>query len=127
MRRFTAVLLLASILLTQTELHQLLKLPVLLHHYLEHRSHDKQLSIGGFLQMHYFNGNPKDADHARDMQLPFKAHDCHLAAEFSPVIPHCYVLSFHMLRAEEIQLPDYHPEGLSSLHKSDVWQPPRLS
>lgn len=55
-----------------TPLHELCKLPALLDHFQEHRREDPTISVLGFIVLHYLSGSPRDADYARDMQLPFK-------------------------------------------------------
>ncbi len=70
-------------MLTSTELCQLSKSPILIQHYTEHKAADKSISFFGFLKIHYFNGNPHDADYDRDMQLPFKTSSAALIASNS--------------------------------------------
>ena len=126
MRRFAPVFFLFAILFSQAELHQLMKLPSLLEHYAEHRSADQQLSFANFLNLHYFNQEHSANSHNHDSRLPFKAHDCHLSADAAQGVPHSFVFRFVVLHSGEIQLPEYRPQGNSSLYKTDVWQPPRL-
>ncbi len=47
-----------------TELHQVLKAPLLVEHYYEHNDKE-ELSVLTFLEMHYLNGNVKDADYEK--------------------------------------------------------------
>lgn len=51
---------------------QLMKLPKLYDHYIEHKSLDKQVSILAFMSMHYMGKDIQDNDHEKDMSLPFK-------------------------------------------------------
>lgn len=51
---------------------ELLKLPDLGRHYLEHRQLDSQISLAKFLAMHYLGQDLKDQDAEKDMKLPFK-------------------------------------------------------
>ncbi|WP_295767233.1 hypothetical protein [uncultured Mucilaginibacter sp.] len=60
-----------------TELHQLLKLPVLFEHFAEHKERDKSVSFATFISMHYWGNDLNDNDDDRDMQLPFKKLDVH--------------------------------------------------
>jgi hypothetical protein len=73
LRRIIAILLLSLQLFTGTELCQLFKAPVLFEHYYEHKGGDKSLTFLSFIREHYFNGDERDPDYARDMQLPFKS------------------------------------------------------
>ena len=58
---------------------QLLKLPILVSHYLEHQHKNHDIGFIDFLYMHYMGNDMDDDDDDRDMQLPFKS---------SP--PNCY-------------------------------------
>ena len=60
-----------------TALDQLLKLPVLFQHYVEHKQRDSKVSLIAFLSMHYWGDDLNDNDNDRDMQLPFKKFDAH--------------------------------------------------
>lgn len=65
--------LLGSYLLVSTPAVELLKLPVLVEHYVEHRAESPEMGFWEYLSLHYFSGIEYDADYARDMQLPFKS------------------------------------------------------
>jgi len=59
---------------------QLAKLPVLYHHFAEHKALNSRLSFSHFLWMHYLERDTNDHDDDRDMQLPFKKLDHHAPA-----------------------------------------------
>ena len=64
----------ALILNSATELHQLLKIPLLIQHYMHHRSKDTTLSFLEFLKIHYTDSqHPNDNDDREDNELPFKS------------------------------------------------------
>jgi hypothetical protein len=71
MRKSVAALLFLAYALTNTELGQLLKLPLLVDHFQQHRQVEKELAFIDFLLTHYEAGEP-DADYEQDMKLPFK-------------------------------------------------------
>ncbi|MBI5857188.1 MAG: hypothetical protein HZB42_06025 [Sphingobacteriales bacterium] len=58
-----------------TELHELMRLPVLIEHYFQHRSDDPCLSFFEYLKIHYSDNHPDDNDDNDDTQLPFKSQD----------------------------------------------------
>lgn len=62
-----------------TELHQLFKLPILFEHFAEHKERNTTVSFVDFLAMHYWGDDLDDNDDDRDMQLPFKKADVHIA------------------------------------------------
>lgn len=111
-------------LLSQTEFHQLVKLPLLLEHYMEHRAESPELSFLDFLDMHYLQGSPIDKDFAKDQRLPFKSADC--STVVTPAV----------LPTTEITLPAWiyfsdriqealQTEPLLSRAHTEIWQPPR--
>ncbi len=71
MRRFVASFLLFMYLFANTELHELVKVRMFLTHFAEHQKEDSAMTLFAFIKIHYFNGNLVDADHDKDMQLPF--------------------------------------------------------
>ena len=84
MKKCIVIFFLASYLFSTTQLCELLKLDNLIEHYVEHTNNDKNLTLWGFLCMHYSGDNIKDADYDKDMQLPFKTLDTcnHTAINF---------------------------------------------
>ena len=129
LRRPAAGLLLLVVLFAHTELPQLLKLPVLVEHYLEHRHEDHQLSFLHFLSLHYFNGDPHDADYARDMQLPFKSLTAQTAAFAVAPLPQPYTgLSAPLAYAAAVSHPlSYAADWVPAGARAAIWQPPRLA
>ncbi|HMP94013.1 MAG TPA: hypothetical protein PKD90_14115 [Phnomibacter sp.] len=75
MRKLLVIALLGLHLVTTTEAYQLLKLPALVWHYVEHIRQDAELGLPEFLLMHYAEAQTFDADWQQDMQLPFKHHE----------------------------------------------------
>ena len=67
----TAFILLLIMVCYQTPANQLLRLPILVEHFLSHKS-AKGTSLLDFLKEHYAT-NHQDADQSEDEQLPFKS------------------------------------------------------
>lgn len=74
-RRIGYWLLLFIFTASSTPLGELLKLPALIGHFREHRIESPEMTVIGFIVLHYFSGDVRDADYERDMQLPFKTMD----------------------------------------------------
>jgi hypothetical protein len=70
MRKFIIISVIAVHLLGNTELSQLIKLPNLLHHFLQHHRQNEAISFSEFLDMHYGGDDGTDADDAEDNKLP---------------------------------------------------------
>ncbi|HPZ87673.1 MAG TPA: hypothetical protein PLQ32_06195 [Flavihumibacter sp.] len=76
MTRRIAIFFAVVFLFGQTELHQVLKMPVLVNHFLEHRAENPHISFLFYLKEHYHKHTIMDNDEQRDRQLPFNSHDC---------------------------------------------------
>ncbi len=55
-----------------SELPQILKVPVLVQHFLEHRSADPGITFWAFIKEHYQGKIELDEDYKRDNELPFR-------------------------------------------------------
>ncbi|KYP13585.1 MAG: hypothetical protein A1D16_02355 [Flavihumibacter sp. CACIAM 22H1] len=114
----------ALLLLTQTELHQLLKLPILIEHFKEHKALNKDITLLDFLKEHYLGHTVIDNDYQRDMQLPFKTTDC----VGTVVMPLEEPVNFEIRRDEifiqqEFNLHKHYIASQGAL--SAIFQPPR--
>ena len=112
--------------LAQTELHQLLKLPVLVEHFREHRQLDPSVSFFSYLKEHYHEHTVIDNDYQRDMQLPFKTADCLTALSFLFEAPPSFEVERVMcvIRKEYNIHPEYFPVRQSL---DNIFQPPRFT
>jgi hypothetical protein len=125
MTRLTAIGFLLIYLTANTELHQLLRLPVFFDHLKEHRQENPEMGLIGFVILHYFSGNPKDADQERDEQLPFKSNDCVAAPSAIAILT---FISFERLldtpatgTSSSIYKSPFNPSSF----QFTIWQPPR--
>jgi hypothetical protein len=125
MKKTGAILFLLIYLIANTELHQFLRMPVLFEHYNEHQQDNPAISLVDFLVLHYFNGDKRDGDYARDQQLPFKSDTCP-EISFSIAMPpddfpETTVQVFNLTQARVMFKSSF---TISSFHFS-IWQPPR--
>jgi hypothetical protein len=121
--RFSAVLMSCLILFTQTELNQLLKLPVFIRHFSEHQQKDPGISVIKFIAMHYYGNDMDDSDNATDEQLPFKSHTG--PAAFCCILQHASSgIRVYELNdtAVNVSYSFYTPQRISF----DIWQPPKI-
>lgn len=125
MKRTVTIVLLFGLLITQTELYQLLKLPVIFQHYQEHQMRDASISVFDFLVMHYTGDDKADADHDRDMQLPFKTSDYNVVSGISFAIKteHTPIAVAPVFLIPTLRT--FSCDNYNSLHASDIWQPPK--
>jgi len=123
--RILSILILLVMLFKQTPMNQLSKLTVLAEHYYEHKESNRNLNLIEFLAIHYTHGDVADADHDKDMKLPFK--------QFSPTSLIFTFTEFHDYDfAETNDIPDVLAAGAlykSPFHTSEslsvIWQPPK--
>jgi hypothetical protein len=114
-------------LLSVTEAHQLLKIPVVFEHFAEHKKDDKSISFFGFLQMHYMQGSKKDKDYERDMQLPFKTSANCIAAianDYIPLFTTCLLIKSAGIFKKKIFANG--DQFILSAYLSSIWQPPKI-
>lgn len=78
MKKVLAIFFLSTYLISTTELGQLLKFPMLVEHYFEHKEKNPQISVMEFLVLHYegnhLENHPHDDDYDQDQKLPFIMH-----------------------------------------------------
>ncbi len=109
------------------EVRQLSKFPILIQHFWEHKNQNPKTTVVSFLVLHYWNGDVKDSDYQKDMQLPFKKHDfisnMIIGADFPKSIE-CdfeYISSFYT----SIQRFIYKKHFINEFHYS-IFQPPEF-
>jgi hypothetical protein len=126
-KKVTACIFLSIYLFSVTELRQLIKFPLLVQHYLEHKAENKSLTLLEFLRIHYHDETIMDADYAKDMQLPFKSHDACHCISFNA---HTFQLFATVIEKPVRILPVKHiicnDVFINSVYLSAVWQPPRF-
>lgn len=103
---------------------QLLKIPVLISHFVEHKENDN-MSFWEYMSHHY-GGHEKDADWDTDMKLPFMQHSDLLQLlviapknQFTLLEPKTFV-------SANIQISFYKDKFLPSSSLGSIWQPPKF-
>lgn len=127
MKKAIAILLLTTYLFSTTELSQLLKLPVLVSHFTEHKEQNKDLTLWQFLYNHYAFGDVKDADYEKDSKLPFKTME-NLSIQISIAEPPSFILISNKNIYTNAKKDTYilKNDSVSSAYLSAIWQPPRF-
>lgn len=125
MKKIIIIISLVSIVFSATELYQFLKIPVLIAHYIEHQDKETDMGIVEFFTLHYSKAIADDEDADRDMQLPFKTHECHgqsiVAIELRDE-PLPLQSPLHEVRLVRILCND---DATPLNFPHDIWQPPR--
>jgi hypothetical protein len=104
-----------------------MKLPLLVQHFYEHQKENPKLNLVAFLNLHYAQGEVFDADHEKDMKLPFKSHhthcNCSLIVFCAPIQNYSFIYNTFY---NEFPKPlfGYSFAFISNYH-STIWQPPK--
>lgn len=125
LKKLTAISFLLIFLCTNTELGQLLKLPVLIHHYLEHYDDDGGISFVDFLHKHYDEKNSHPSANNEHQRLPFKSHDSgFLQTNLVFHLPVGFELKTEKPVSTKVTII-YSEAFYSSSIRSRIWQPPK--
>lgn len=76
MKRIAGIFIISIYMFSFAELHNLLKIPVLIAHFKEHRHQKPGISFWSFIKLHYMDPIVVDDDYQRDQELPFRDTDC---------------------------------------------------
>ncbi|MFZ5970025.1 MAG: hypothetical protein ACOYXA_00395 [Bacteroidota bacterium] len=121
MKRGLSFVLLLLYAVSFTELHQMLRLPLLVEHYHEH-SAQTDLSFWEFLVMHYETDVAHDDT---DMRLPFKTCDHSVVTAPAALLTHS--LSISAAPPEELSLhQSLYLSRKPTLRAGDIFQPPKI-
>lgn len=107
----------------------ILRLPVLIGHFLHHNDHHKSIDFTDFLVEHYADTEQHDTDHEEHEQLPFHHHsdDCttqQIQLAFFSVKDFC-IQPFS--RQSSIIISIYKQTYFPSNSFVSVWRPPKFS
>jgi hypothetical protein len=122
MLRFAAISLFLIYLISFTEFKEVLRLPVLVQHYGEHKDQVAEMSFFEFLAMHY---ETDEAHDDRDNKLPFK--DC--GHSFVGQVVMLPIQKISLTEQIEINTPAYqffYLQNEPRLIAADIFQPPKI-
>lgn len=128
MKRALAISFLSLFLLSSTGFHELLKVPALVNHYQEHQQEMPDITLWQFLCIHYAQGEVMDADHDKDMKLPYKTMDNCSTATYIPLVseePFDFEKRIPLAMTKTI--PSYYNEIIINHSLNSIWQPPKIS
>jgi hypothetical protein len=121
MKRAASFILLFAYAVSFTEVHQALRLPLLVEHYQEHKQ-QTALSFWEFLVMHYQTDVPHDDT---DMRLPFK--DCdHAAVGIAVALPGNSLALRPVVVAGQSKPNSYYHSHIPQLRAGEIFQPPKI-
>ncbi len=105
----------------------MVKLPLLIVHFLNHKEHNNKITFADFIVMHYVLADDGvDSDTAEDKKLPFKSFivsDNSASIEYTPTL---FLFSIVKLNnSGQINFVLFDDSFLPFLFHSVVWQPPK--
>jgi hypothetical protein len=119
--------LLVFYLLFCTGLQEVMRLPVLIQHFFEHKSIDQTITFFDYLDHHYNDIPHTDDDEERDNQLPFKSQDIFSTNGASHGLPSTFGLIpkkvYQILPKQKVLINNDHIPH--SAFAGRVWQPPK--
>ncbi|HCW09264.1 MAG TPA: hypothetical protein DGG95_18055 [Cytophagales bacterium] len=121
MKKLLAISLVLLYINSNTELHEILRLPVLIEHFSEHKKLVGDISLWEFLVMHYNTNDSHDAD---DSRLPFKDPGHSFTASTLAIPIPKIVLNETELIVKVSHVFCYDKTFISS-HLSKIFQPPK--
>lgn len=124
MKKCLIITSLAVYLFSTTELHELLKIPVLIEHFLEHKEENHQLSLLDFLHDHYAHQDSTDDD--SEHQLPFKSHpESFYMTSFIAILPEFPIAEPKMVFEEAKKFDLKRIQFTPNHNLTAIWQPPK--
>jgi len=111
-------------MVSTTQLSQMLRLPVLVEHFIQHTQKDQDLSLWNFLVAHYDYHEP-DGDYEMDMKLPFMTPSdmAMIIVYFHPPIA---LPTLKNVVVEDIASAfNYIQPHITASYLSTIWQPPK--
>lgn len=127
LKRFIGILMVSVYMFSFAELHNLLKIPVLLEHFKEHKQEDPSICFWDFIKLHYFDPIVVDDDYQRDQQLPFRDADCCIITSSS--VFECLSFAMDIQAPTELQQEHhlYNEVNKPQYNSFDIFQPPRCA
>jgi hypothetical protein len=119
--------LLITYLTSSCEVRQIAKIPSLVEHYIAHKADNQNISVFGFLKMHYLDQQIVDDDFDEDMKLPFKTHDFSGTSITLNIPPEkTFVpIQYHLIYVDYSTNFSYSEKFYPSVFQV-IWEPPKI-
>ncbi|MCO6494255.1 MAG: hypothetical protein J5I91_01060 [Bacteroidetes bacterium] len=126
MKRLIAIIFLLGFLNTNAALGEILKLPILVHHYFEHLNTIGKIDFVDFISEHYSNHiNHADADDHDHEKLPFRSVDCQSPTLITISPDESPIFSSLDFLFEKSKKPVFKTSQYSNDFLTQIWQPPK--
>lgn len=121
LKRTLSILFLLVYINSFTELHEVMRLPILLEHYSEHKNLSQEISFWDFLEMHYKTDVAHDE---HDNELPFKVAG-HCFNAHSATEPDVKIAVTQLMPIIIAQPPFHYKESSFNSPLIAIFQPPK--
>lgn len=128
MKRYIAISFLLVYLFSTTIVSELLKIPFLVEHFTEHKTENQSIGFLDFMVLHYMSGAVADADHEKDMKLPFKTVNLFSSSVSIGIPQQCNFIVLSIFQQPKNQNTNnyYAPTFVSTSYLNAIWQPPQF-
>lgn len=121
---------LIAYMFSTTEMYQLLKLPVLVEHFFEHKAKNSEMSVWNFLTLHYdgnyLENHPHDDDYEQDQKLPFMSYTNVPSYCFVNTPPFRFEIKNKLYLSPNQKMPVFDENYTDNDFLSSIWQPPKF-
>lgn len=130
MKKWFAICFLTIYIASATDFAQLLRFPLLIEHYFEHKTKNPQLSVIEFLEIHYngdhLENHPHDDDYDEDQKLPFMMHTASYYAVFvcQPTVE--VEIHNNSIPRKINTTPIRNDQFIDDTFLNSIWQPPKF-
>lgn len=130
MKKLLAICFLTIYIASATEISQLLRFPLLIEHYFQHKAKNPALSVVDFISVHYtgnhLENHPHDDDYEEDQKLPFMMHTTSYSAVF--VCPQIASIKIEnrSLPEKNDNTPIWNDQFIDDTFMTSIWQPPKF-
>ena len=125
MKKFLILFIIATYFFSTKELVQLLKIPVLINHFVEHAEEDSSITFMDYM-VHHYGGHEKDADWETDMKLPFMQHSDLLNILVIPASSNINLPDKITVETHFKTIVFYRQAIIPNSYLSSIWQPPKI-
>jgi hypothetical protein len=124
-KRLFSIFLLITYLFSATVFGELLKIPILIDHYKEHKAANVDMDIFDFFYLHYASKKNIDADYQKDLKLPFKSNSESTMQLYSCIEPYTVLLINNIYYIDKITPKAFYQNFHTNYYFGGIWQPPR--
>jgi hypothetical protein len=110
-----------------TEFAQLLRIPLLISHFIEHKQESNAISFGEFILIHYVEEYSSNGDYERDLDLPFKSLDGNSIQVVASIPSNGCFLKAKPVYTDGGKYNLFKECFIDNAYLSSIWQPPRTA